>query len=311
MATQESNASSNVPTQVLPIPPSVFNDVPPRQQLPPDILHQFSAAVEEDDLESFTNLLDKHFPDRSRDLPGDYRIYELNPVACEAASNDRAVMVAALLEYPFRRLGFMATAAVDAKANNSLSALLDKGWDINEVRGATGLTLLAYTVPNREMTLWLIDHGADPNQRPVIDTTAMSMAALRAPTSLIRELLDNYGGDIHRGQLLHFALERESTTGDIIEVLGLLLERGAVLNRTMYADDAASLNMYCFVDHGTPLHKAAAKGNVEIVQYLLSQGADTSILSSKGKTALAWAEAAGHDDVAAILQSPDQNELSS
>lgn len=293
----------------MPIPPSIFNNVPPRRKLPPNILHRFSVAVEEDDLDAFTDLLNNHFPDRSLDLPGDYRIYELNSVACEAASKDRAAIVAALLVYPFRRLGFIATAAVDAKAKNTLLVLLDKGWDINEVRGATGLTLLSYTIPDREMTLWLIDHGANPNQRPVIDTTAMSMAALRAPPSLIRELLDNYGGDVHRGQLLHFALDRESTTRDIVEVLGLLLERGAILNRTMYADDAASLSMYCFVDHGTPLHKAAGKGNMEVVQYLLSQGADTSILSSKGKTALEWAEAAGHDDVVAVLRSPDQKKL--
>ncbi|KAL1891986.1 hypothetical protein Sste5346_007330 [Sporothrix stenoceras] len=164
------------------------------------------------------------------------------------------------------------------------------------------------------MTLWLIDHGADPNQRPVIDTTAMSMPALYAPPSLIRELLDDYGGDIHRGQLLHHALDRQSTTGrngdsDTIKVLSLLLERGAILNRTMDADDAPSRIMYCFVDHGTPLHKAADKSNIKAVRYLLSQGADTSILSSKKKTALQWAEAAGRKDVAAMLRSPDQYRL--
>ncbi|KAL1896062.1 hypothetical protein Sste5346_004801 [Sporothrix stenoceras] len=128
--------------------------------------------------------------------------------------------------------------------------------------------------------------------RHYVDTTAVSIAALR-------------------GQLLFYALDRKGdAAGNIIEVLFLLLERGAPLNMTMYADDPPSLGMYCFMDFGTPLHKAVDAAKLEIVKFLLAQGANMSILSSETKpTALQWAEKKGHEDVVAVLRSPDQHQL--
>ncbi|EPE04356.1 ankyrin repeat protein [Ophiostoma piceae UAMH 11346] len=102
------------------------------------------------------------------------------------------------------------------------------------------------------------------------------------------------------------ATQSVAAASDIAEMLGLLLERGAPLNLTLYADDEVSSYKYRNSDHGTPLHEAAQMGHVEAVQYLLAQGADTSIISTRSKTtALAWAEKACHEDVVAMLRSPD------
>ncbi len=126
----------------------------------------------------------------------------------------------------------------------------------------------------------------------------MSFAIQEAAPDLIRDLLDR-GGDMHKGELLQHAVDRAA---DTIEVLGMLLDRGAPLNQTMYQNHLQSLNMFPFLPLGTPLHAAASKGRADVVQYLLRRGADPTILKSKGQTAEACAEKKGHDKVAGILK---------
>lgn len=55
-------------------------------------------------------------------------------------------------------------------------------------------------------------------------------------------------------------------------------------------------------DGNTPLHLAAQKGNEEIVRKLLANGADTAILNTAGLTAAQVAKAAGHDDLADLIE---------
>ncbi|CAK7212355.1 hypothetical protein SCUCBS95973_001435 [Sporothrix curviconia] len=257
-------------------------------------------AVTANDLDSFKALLDAHFPDHATIVPGILRIFELNLVLIQAAKMDRAAFMEALLAYPFHTYRSIAHAAIRARAKDTMLVLLAHGWDINETLGATGLTYLAYALTKRrpgdeEMALWLIAHGAGPNRRPVVDTTALSMAVQLATPGFVARLLDRCGGDLHCGQLLHHALDRDVATNrdkgtddstvDVVAVLCVLLDRGAArhLNRTMYADDAPSQGMYCFMDLGTPLHKAARQGNVAAVRYLLAQGADATVHSTRTK----------------------------
>ncbi|CAK7230124.1 hypothetical protein SCUCBS95973_007464 [Sporothrix curviconia] len=291
----------------------------PGPPLPEAILDMFVAAVAADDADALRSLLDKHFPERTKNFPGTYIVSELLPVVSYAARHGKVVILKELFKYEsddsnFR--DFAADDALDAGAKDTLLFFLEKGWDMNEIR-KNKITFLASALseskppdkPDRDMVLWLIRHGADPNARsPDVDDTAMSRAVRYAPPSLICELLDRYGGGVRRGQLLHNALLRRPGD-DLLEVMGLLLHRGAPLNTTKYAGDAGSLRHHTTSDLGTPLHVAASMGKAEAVQHLLSQGADTSICSTKGKTALQWAENARRDNVVAILRSPDQYKL--
>ncbi|KAJ3750528.1 ankyrin repeat-containing domain protein [Lentinula detonsa] len=54
----------------------------------------------------------------------------------------------------------------------------------------------------------------------------------------------------------------------------------------------------------TPLHLACDRGNTEIVRFLLSKGADSSIKDSDGMTPLELAQTAGHEKIAQLLSSP-------
>lgn len=295
--------------------------------LPDRILNQLTAAVTADDRDAVRALLDKHFPDRTQLFPGQYNIHELFPVVSQAARNNQAGVLKELFVpylFPCQSTDFVAREAIDTSSKHVLLLLLEHGWDINQRidDGPNVLeTLLHLGAQDRDMVMWLLAHGASLNERPRhMDMTGMSQAVEHTSLDLVRELVDKWGGDVHRGQLLHHALKRKSETqsgtqsaaaaSDVVEMLGLLLERGAPLNLTLYADDELSSYKYRNSDHGTPLHEVAQMGYVEAAQYLLAQGADTSIVSTRSKTtALAWAEKAGHADIVAMLRSPDQYKL--
>ncbi|CAK7210230.1 hypothetical protein SBRCBS47491_000706 [Sporothrix bragantina] len=302
-------------------------------KLPDGILNQFTAAIAANDRDAVRALLDEHFPDRTKLFPGKYNIHELFPVISQAAQNDQVDILKEIFvpyPFPYQSTDFVAREAIDAGSENTLLLLLEHGWNINQ-RIHPGPTVLetllhlgAQNPQDRSMVMWLIAHGASLNERPRhIDSTGMSQAVEHTSLDLVRKLVDECGGDIHRGQLLHHALKRKSriqsgtqseskpmAAHDVVEMLSLLLERGAPLNLTLYADDVVSSHKYRNSDHGTPLHEAAQMGNVEAVRYLLAQGADTSIASTRSKTtALAWAENAGHKDVVAMLRSQDQDKL--
>lgn len=318
-------------------------------ELPKEILDQITAAITADDRDAIRLLLDEYFSDRNQVFPGKYNIHELFPALSQAArSNQTGTLEELFVPYPFpfQTANFVAREAIDAGSKNTLLLLLKNGWDINK-RIDPGLNVLesllqqgAQDQDAQDMVLWLIAHGAGLNERPWHkDITGMSQAVENASPDLVRRLLDNYGGDVHRGQLLHYALQRRpaqvygetqnSKTGsqsaiadtaatsaasnkadDIVDILDILLQRGAPLNQTLYANDEVSSNNYRSTDHGTPLHEAARMGLAEAVRFLLSQGADTSIVSTKSKTTpLEWAEKAGHTDVARMLRSPDEFEL--
>lgn len=131
------------------------------------------------------------------------------------------------------------------------------------------------------MTTWLLDHQADPNRRCYIDLTPFSCAIQHAPLPVANLLLMR-GGDITKGQVLHHALDRKSDTVDVLE---LLVTRGAPINAIMYRDHQPSWDMNHFVGE-TPLHKAVYLCKIDAVHYLLSQGADLNIQDVRNQTVM-------------------------
>ncbi|OIW30516.1 putative hspc200 [Coniochaeta ligniaria NRRL 30616] len=263
---------------------------PPPRHLPEEVIKQLKYAASTNDLPAIENLLETHFTTNT---------IGLHPVMSEALKRDHAAAVAKLLSYGVNMHYSSVLEAVGFKAKASLEVFLQKGFDINKPLSETQPTVFAYAIKDTEMTLWLLEHGADLNKSTYIDLTPMSFAAEYAPPELLRELL-NRGGDVRRGEVLQYALDRPA---DVVEVLGMLIDHGAPLNLTMYENHQASKNLYPFMGLGTPLHKAAEMGKADVVRFLLERKADRNIRDQKGRTALQCAQTRGHKEVVDILKS--------
>ncbi|PYI16948.1 ankyrin [Aspergillus violaceofuscus CBS 115571] len=148
------------------------------------------------------------------------------------------------------------------------------------------------------MAAWLLDHGADPNSPCVVDLTPLSLAVETAPISVVQLMLSR-GGDARKGQLLHHAAERQS---DNIAIFSPLIENGADIDSTLYENHYPSRALFCFLALGTTLHEAAELGKVDVVRYLVSEGANVGFKDATGRTALEWAQMLNQGEVVQVLE---------
>ncbi|KAL1850487.1 hypothetical protein Daus18300_012901 [Diaporthe australafricana] len=276
-------------------PRSGHNVVPhlpqPPRRMHAETVYHFEAAISAGDWAAFDNYLSNFGPDKA------LGINDLYPVVFQAVIYDSATAIERLLCHGLTMRHNFVLEAIRARAKRSLDVMV-KSWDMNEPISETEPTVLAYAVGDEEMTLYLLDHGADLNKQTYINLTPMSYAVQVAPPELIKTLLDR-GGDVQNGELLHHALDRPT---DTMEVLRILIDRGAPLNANMYENHEASRRLYPFVDFGTPLHKAAGMGNADIVRFLLERKADPTIKSTKGRTVMEWAMESGSAETVELLQ---------
>lgn len=108
---------------------------------------------------------------------------------------------------------------------------------------------------------------------------------------------------VRKGQLLHHAIDRQSEN---IEVLKLLIGKGAAINATMYQDHYASWRLYYFMGIGTVLHRASEPGKVHLVRYLVGEGTYPSITDTNGRTAIEFAAMLSQREVVQELQKGKQ-----
>jgi ankyrin repeat protein len=154
-------------------------------------------------------------------------------------------------------------------------------------------------VHDEHFTRWLLGKGAPADARGELDVTAVSVAIMRASMSTIRLLLHRSSG-IQQGQLLHFALQRKGD--DSLEIVELLLNLGCPIDSIWFRDDSRSWIEWGIGEAGTALFTAAEQGRDDMVAYLLSRGADATLMSNKGRTALDVAESKQRSGVVRLLR---------
>ena len=154
-------------------------------------------------------------------------------------------------------------------------------------------------VRSEQQTRWFLGEGANPNARCDWDNTPLSYAVREASLPTLA-LLVNHGGDLSRGQLLHFAVARQAPGR--LAVVEWLLANGAHVNARMYENDRPSWIENRPLGMGTPLHKAVEMNDEMTVRLLLSYNADRHVLDSVGRTAYDIAIARGYRTLAEIVR---------
>ncbi|GAB2300371.1 RAC-alpha serine/threonine-protein kinase [Dionaea muscipula] len=162
--------------------------------------------------------------------------------------------------------------------------LLKRGVDPNEADPETGRTALhvAASKGNEECVLLLLDYGADPNCRDGEGSVPLWEALLRGHEGVAKVLAEN-GGSIMAGEVGEFACTAAEMND--LDLLKRIVDYGGDV--TLPKADGTTT---------TALHLAVSKGNVEMVKYLLDNGAD-----DHGWTARAIAEQQRRDQE--IIQS--------
>jgi ankyrin repeat protein len=158
--------------------------------------------------------------------------------------------------------------------------LLRHGADVDQISAWTDITALqrACCQGDFQIASILLDHGANVNIERGYFGPALVAATMNHELSLVERLLDA-GADINRGHLVgppnnlfqQTALARAITI-NCIPVVKLLLERGA--------------DIYISCECGNAVQTAAFFGRDELLNYLVSNGADIHRSSKRFNSAL-------------------------
>ncbi|KAK8933583.1 Potassium channel AKT1 [Platanthera zijinensis] len=168
-----------------------------------------------------------------------------------------------------------------------LHQLLRRGLDPSESdnKGHTALHLAA-SKGNENCVLLLLDYGADPNCRDSLGSVPLWEAILGRHEPVIRLLIEN-GADLSKGDMAQYACTAAEQNS--IELLKDIVNYGCdvTLPRS---------------DGNTALHLAVCEGNLEIVNFLLEQGADIDKQDIHGWSPWGLAEQQGHEEIISLFR---------
>lgn len=88
---------------------------------------------------------------------------------------------------------------------------------------------------------------------------------------------------------LHYTISKPSEIDDRAEIVKILIAAGTDVNKKTLAGKSTLCFMRdAYLKGETPLHRAAAYGNVAIIKMLLDAGAEPSIKDVNGDTPISW-----------------------
>jgi cytohesin len=168
---------------------------------------------------------------------------------------------------------------------------LDHGLDVNQPFSATAGTVpVICSIEKKRMSILklLLEKGAGIGLNPYGTSTPLHAAAGRWPEAI--PVLLEAGADVNARSTTGRTPLMSAAFGNQISSLDVLLAAGGRLED-------------CDNEGTSPLILAARAGKAEAVDWLLDHGADIHAQDKRGKTALDWAKANGHQQIAKSLQS--------
>lgn len=197
--------------------------------------------------------------------------------------------------------------------------LLDEGADHEHKTDEMHTALMEASMDGHvEVARLLLDHGAQVNMPTDSFESPLTLAACGGHTKLASLLLER-GANIEEVNDEGYTPLMEAAREGHEEMVALLLAQGADINAQTEETQETALTLACCggflevakflieveadIELGcsTPLMEASQEGQVELVKFLLSKGANVHATTATGDTALTYACENGHTDVASLL----------
>lgn len=125
------------------------------------------------------------------------------------------------------------------------------------------------------------------------DKNLLCNAAYNAEVRSVKWLLQN-GADpnytLETGEnALHYTISSTEKMDERTEIVKILIEHGIDLSqKTVHRKETLCFMRDAFLKGETPLHRAAAYGDEEMIKILLQGGADPSVQDANGDTPISW-----------------------
>jgi len=228
-----------------------------------------------------------------RGLIGVALVVLVSLAACAQSRIEKPTPEAARKFLQLRGYQFDAKSFQRAVAANDVSAVngfLAAGIDPNvkdEESGGTAL-IWAATHDQADVVKVLLGGGADVNAKDMGGYNALLRALEKKNDAVAELLLAQSNLDVNAQGFSGMTALSWYVWNNQEQKVKTLLERGANANLSD-------------TDGDTPLHAAAQRGNIKILQMLLAAGANPNAKNKVGGTALMWAGVGGREEAARLL----------
>lgn len=126
------------------------------------------------------------------------------------------------------------------------------------------------------------------------DSNLLCNAAFNGKVDSVKWLLDkgenaNFSFTNTGENTLHYTISKTSEMDDRVEIVRVLIAAGADVNKkTLTGKSTLCFMRDAYLKGESPLHRAAAFGNVSIIKMLIDAGAEPSMKDANGDTPISW-----------------------
>jgi ankyrin repeat protein len=192
-----------------------------------------------------------------------------------------------------------ATALMWAAADPAkVKLLVERGADVKAVSesGRTVLLLAAMSDQSAETVRLLLERGADAKVLDREQTSTLVAAAYGNDTESLRQLL-KAGAPVNQASIAGTTPLMNAASNGNNDAVKLLLAAGANVNAQSGAPGQQVKNGMIDLGRFTPLILASAFGPASVVKSLLDAGANVNATEARGMTPLMYAAATDHGDI--------------